>query len=59
MEKMLDLGAAYADNGAAEEMKEQRDTGTESTHREARSPAENRKIFAGMLAGDNFTAELI
>jgi glutamyl/glutaminyl-tRNA synthetase len=52
MEKMLDLGACYADNGSAEEMKEQRDTGTESTHREARTPAENRKIFAGMLAGE-------
>ena len=52
MEKMLDMGACYADNGLQEEMKEQRDNGTESTHREARTPAENRKIFAGMLAGD-------
>jgi len=52
MEKMLDLGACYADNGTAEEMKTQRDTGTESPHREARTPAENRAIFAGMLSGD-------
>jgi len=40
MEKMIELGHAYADNGTGEEFKNQRDNGIESEHRK-KSPAEN------------------
>lgn len=50
MEKMIKEGNAYADNGKAEEMKEQRDNGIESPHR-SKAPEENLKIFKDMLLG--------
>jgi len=50
MEKMINEGNAYADNGSGEEMKNQRDNGIESEHRK-KSPEENLKIFKDMLEG--------
>lgn len=50
MEKLINLGLAYSDNGNAEEMKEQRDTGTESPHRN-KPAAETLECFKNMLVG--------
>lgn len=50
MEKLIQDGNAYADNGTAEEMKDQRDNGIESVHRQ-KSPEENLAIFREMLEG--------
>jgi len=50
MEKMINGGHAYADNGTAEEMKNQRDNAIESEHR-SKTPEENLKIFKDMLEG--------
>lgn len=50
MEKMILNGFAYADNGTAEEMKDQRDNGIESPNRN-KSPAESLAIFKDMLEG--------
>ena len=44
MEKLIDEGYAYADNGTAEEMKDQRDNGFASPHREM-PKAETLKKF--------------
>ena len=41
---MLKEGYAYADNGTGEEMKDQRDNGIESPHRN-KEPEESLKIF--------------
>jgi len=51
MEKLINDGNAYADNGTGEEMKEQRDNGEESPHR-SKAKEENLKIFKDMLAGN-------
>lgn len=48
MKKMIKDGNAYADNGTAEEMKNQRDEGIESACR-SRSVDENLKTFEDML----------
>lgn len=50
MEKLIDDGYAYADNGTAEEMKDQRDNGFASPHREM-PKAETLKKFQDMLIG--------
>ena len=50
MRKMIKDGNAYADNGSAEEMKEQRDEGIESEARK-NTPEVNLKIFEDMLEG--------
>jgi glutamyl-tRNA synthetase len=50
MKKMITDGNAYADNGSAEEMKDQRDNGIESPHR-SKPAEESLKIFNGMLEG--------
>jgi hypothetical protein len=44
MQKFLKDGNGYADNGTAEEMKDQRDNGIESKHR-TKTIEENLKIF--------------
>jgi glutamyl-tRNA synthetase len=51
MEKLILDGNGYADNGTAEEMKDQRDNGIESPHRQ-KTPQETLEIFKGMLAGE-------
>lgn len=51
MEKMIMAGNAYADNGSAEEMKDQRDNGIESVHRTNKTQEESLKIFRDMLEG--------
>lgn len=50
MRRAITEGFCYADNGTQEEMKEQRDNGIESTHRQ-KAPAESLKIFEDMLQG--------
>ena len=50
MRKMIKDGNAYADNGTAEEMKNQRDNEIESPARE-KTPEENLKTFEAMLEG--------
>lgn len=50
MKQMLKQGDAYADDGTAEEMKDQRDNGIESKHRQ-RTPEENLKTFQEMIDG--------
>ena len=50
MEKLINLGLAYSDNGTGEEMKDQRDNGIESPHRN-KPAAETLKCFRDMLAG--------
>ena len=50
MDKLIKDGNAYADNGTGEEMKDQRDNGKESPHRN--KPAEESlAIFHKMLEG--------
>ena len=51
MEKLINLGLAYSDNGSAEEMKDQRDNGIESTHRN-KDPKETLECFRKMLKGE-------
>lgn len=51
MDKLINDGNAYADNGTPEEMKDQRDNGIESVHRQ-KTPKENLQIFKDMLAGN-------
>jgi glutamyl/glutaminyl-tRNA synthetase len=50
MEKMINLGHAYACNCTGEEMKDQRDNGKESPNRD-KAPEENLKIFHSMIEG--------
>jgi glutamyl-tRNA synthetase len=50
MEKMIELGLAYADDTPADEMKAERDKGVESKYRNA-TPEENLKRFHLMLEG--------
>lgn len=50
MRKLIELGLAYADDTNAEEMKVQRDAGTESKYRLA-SVEDNLKRFDLMLRG--------
>lgn len=51
MEKLINLGLAYSDNGTAEEMKDQRDNGIESPHRN-KDPKETMECFHKMLKGE-------
>ena len=50
MEKMISLGLAYADDTPGEEMKKERDAGTENKYRTA-TPEENLKRFHLLLEG--------
>jgi len=50
MKKLIGDGNAYADNGTGEEMKDQRDNGEESPHRN-KATTESLKIFDDMLEG--------
>ena len=50
MRQLIKDGKAYGDNTPAEEMKEKRDAGEESAARN-NTPAQNLKIFEGMVAG--------
>ena len=51
MRQLITMGLAYADNTPAEEMKEQRDEGIESTHR-SNTVEVNLALFAKMLKGE-------
>ena len=51
MRQLIQDGKAYADNLPAEEMKEQRDAGVESSAR-AHTIERNLELFEGMLAGN-------
>ena len=50
MEKLIRLGLAYADDTPADQMKAERDVGTESKYRSA-TVEENLKRFELMLKG--------
>jgi glutamyl-tRNA synthetase len=50
MDKLINLGLAYADDTGAEEMKAQRDEGIESKYRQS-TVEQNLKIFQEMVAG--------
>lgn len=51
MKRLISDGKAYADNTPAEEMKEQRDAGVESKHRQ-NTVEQNLALFEGMLKGE-------
>lgn len=52
MRQLINDGKAYADNTPAEEMKEKRDAGEETVHRN-NTPQKNLELFEGMLSGKN------